>query len=54
MAKQTNPNTQTPPYPADFKSDAVRHREDDTNYHQEHEEQIAALDKKAGEVKGGR
>jgi hypothetical protein len=49
-----NPNTHTPPYPANFKSDEVRHREDDTNYHQEHEAQIAALDNKSGPDKGGR
>lgn len=54
MAKQTNANKHTLPYPAAFKSDEVRHREDDTNYLQEHEEQIAALDNKSGPGKGGR
>jgi hypothetical protein len=54
MAKQSNPNSQNPPYPANFKSDEVRHREDDMNYHEEHEKQIANLDNKSGPAKGGR
>jgi hypothetical protein len=53
MAKP-NPNTHTPPYPADFKSDQVRKREDSTSYHEEHEKQIANLDNKSGPEKGGR
>jgi hypothetical protein len=52
MAK--NPNTHPLPFPPTFKSDEVRHREDDVNYQQEHEEQIAALDNKSGPAKGGR
>jgi hypothetical protein len=52
--KASNPNSQPLPFPPAFKSDAVRHREDDTNFQQEHEEQIAALDNKSGPVKGGR
>jgi hypothetical protein len=51
--KESNPNSQNNTR-ADFKPDAVRHRGDDTNYHQEHEEQIAALDNKSGPAKGGR
>jgi hypothetical protein len=54
MAKQTNPNSQPVPFPPAFKSDQVRHREDDVNYQQEHEQQIAALDNKSGPAKGGR
>ena len=53
MAKQ-NPNSRPLPFPAAFKSNEVRTREDDTNSNQEHEQQIAALDNKSGPDKGGR